>query len=77
MDGTDVSKRTVLVLLVITVLVSVIGTWTVLNSVSETSTGWTASNPVPGSQISLEVEGRVPASEPADLPGNVALTVEQ
>ena len=31
MEGNDISKRTVLVLLVLTLVVSVVGTWTILS----------------------------------------------
>lgn len=74
MDANDVSKRTVLVLLVITVLVSVVGTWTVLNSMDSTHVEWTAKGEPSAGQIKLNV---LPDStpEPDLTTGNVVFNV--
>lgn len=77
MDGNDVSKRTVMVLLVITVLVSVIGTWTVLNSMSSSAPEWSVEKPADQGQITLGVDAPTvkQPSGPVETTGNVALSV--
>ena len=76
MDGTtDVSKKTVLVLLVITVLVSVVGTWTVLNSLSSSNVEWTAQSQPAGGEVSLNVIAPAAPMEPSIETGNVVFNV--
>ncbi|PIN72997.1 hypothetical protein COV21_00455 [Candidatus Woesearchaeota archaeon CG10_big_fil_rev_8_21_14_0_10_45_5] len=71
----EISKTTVAILLVLTILVSVMGTWTILQSVAGAKTGPSAENAQANtnSKISLTVEKR--PGEP-DGQSKISLNVE-
>jgi len=74
----DVSKTTVLVLLVLTILVSILGTWTVIDaqlSVQESAGQQTAQN-----RGSIETTGQIrlnlePANQKSTSTGNIVFEV--
>lgn len=56
MESNDISKRTVLVLLVLTLVVSVVGTWTILSQPTTIYTTVTDHGPAAG-KVSLGIAG--------------------
>lgn len=74
----DVSKNTVMILLVLTVLVTILGTWTVLEGIHTTKIAASniqhmESTPIQEAQVSLEIKKpMVPAAT-----GQVTLNIEK
>jgi hypothetical protein len=70
----EISKTTIVVLLILTILISVIGTWTVVTSLSAVPSPQTAPAQDNSARISLTVE---PQPEPAvPITGNAVLSLE-
>ncbi len=63
MENNDISKRTVLVLLVLTLVVSVVGTWTILSQPTTIYKNVEIDNQEPG-KVSVGILGPSTATEP-------------
>ena len=70
--GTDISKTTITVLVLLTLIISVIGTWTVLNEVNNVKV--TKASRAVG-QVSLTVSAPPDVQQPVDATGKVTLNI--
>lgn len=72
-EGGDISKTTITVLVLLTLMISVIGTWTVLNEVNSVkviSQGSSSSG-----VVSLNIQPPISQSEPVAASGKVVLNI--
>lgn len=72
--GIDISKTTITVLVLLTLMISVIGTWTVLNEVNNVKAA-KASTAV--GRVSLVVSPPPEAPQPVDATGKVMLNIQK
>ncbi len=70
--GVDISKTTITVLVLLTLMISVIGTWTVLNEVNNVKA--TKASTAVG-RVSLTVSAPPEAPQPVDATGRVTLNL--
>ena len=73
----DISKNTLLVLVVLTIIISLLGTWTVINEATKLSTSGAATRPVQSvdstvGKVSIDIEKPI---EPVQTTGQVILTI--
>ena len=70
----DISKNTLLVLVVLTIVVSLLGTWTVINEASKVrvAEGMADDNPSSTGKVSISVKE---APEPVGATGQVVLNI--
>jgi hypothetical protein len=76
--GEDISKKTVMVLLILTIVVSIIGTWTMLTSKPTIKTVYSSGDPVTSGKVRLGLySGPVeePKSEPVAEAGQVSIKI--
>jgi cytochrome oxidase assembly protein ShyY1 len=71
----DLSKNTLVVLVVLTVIVSLLGTWTVINEANKVRTTAPAQSTVTAAEVSLEIAPAAHAPAPVQATGEVTLTI--
>ncbi len=74
MESNDISKRTVLVLLVLTLVVSVVGTWTILSQPTTIYKTVTDGGPATG-KVHLDITGPEVIAEAPAQNGEVKLNI--
>lgn len=73
--GADVSKTTITVLVLLTLMISVIGTWTVMNEVNSVKV---VSQPSSSSgKVSLNLQGASTPAEPVAASGKVVFGIRE
>ena len=73
--GEDVSKKTIAVLLVVAILVSVVGTWVVMDEVEDSNRELASDNEESG-KVSLSIGGPQLAKTSDDVGGQVRLNIK-
>lgn len=68
----DVSKKTLVVLVFLVILVTIFGTWAVLNTGTQT---FVQTRDQTNARVMLEIAGESPAPSPIEATGNVAIEI--